>query len=389
MRKPPKVIVKKLIIIGVLAFIIATLSLLKLIPFISEYVFSRGISRAYMFVVSSITSYLPFSLYEVIVTIIIISIVILIIKWIYLILQKRDFYFFKSVLNVMIVAISILCIHSGTSSMAYKRDPLPLPQYNGAVLDSDEFEEMMLYYLADFQYVSDAVQRDDKGIVNQPFDYDGLNQKLKEEYDRIGTFDGFLSSFTPDVKEIYFSTIMSYQRVAGIAISHTAEPNVNRFLPSNSKVLTMAHELAHIKGVMNENQANMLSYYLTITSPDIYIRYAGYMRTMPRLMSAAFITVDEDTYKMLYELYPKEALEELRAEYDFWSDYNSIVDRVSSFFNDLYIKMSGDPDGVESYRDIGQTESSVDPNTGETEYRIIEYSPLQKLYIQLYLDKTT
>ena len=148
----------------------------------------------------------------------------------------------------------------------------------------------------------------------------------------------------------------------------------------------MAHELAHIKGVMNENEANMLSYYLTITSSDIYIRYAGYMRTMPRLMSAAYYTVDKETYNRLYDLYPQEAMEELNAEYSFWAKYDSVIDKVSSFFNDIYLKFSGDPRGVESYRDIGQVDKQVDPESGEIEYAIIEYSPLQKLYIQLYCD---
>ncbi|MFW5780038.1 MAG: DUF3810 domain-containing protein [Bacillota bacterium] len=387
MRKPHKVISKKLIVVGVFAFIIAALSLLKFIPFISEYVFSRGISRAYVFVISSITGQLPFSVYEILFILLIVSIFLLIIKWTYLISQKRDFYFFKSVLNTFIVVMCILCIYTITSSMSYKREPLSLPQYNGEVLENDDFEEMMIYYLEDFRNISAAVDRDMNGIVKQPFDYNGLNHKLMLEYERIGTFDGFLSSFTPQVKKIYFSKIMSYQGVAGIAITPTGEANVNRFLPTNGKVLTMAHELAHIKGVMNENEANMLSYYLTITSSDIYIKYAGYMRTMPRLMNAAYLTLDEETYNMLYDIYPEKALEELREEYEFWDDYDSIVDKISNFFNDLYLKMSGVPEGVDSYRDIGETEITIDPDTGETEYRIIEYSPLQKMYIQLFLDK--
>lgn len=386
MKRTPKTIIRKLIIVGSLALTAVVLSLLKLIPYVSEYVFSRGISRAYAYVVSAITKHLPFSLYEVLLTALILTAVVLILKWVFLISKRRDFYFFKSVLNTLIVVLTLFCVYTATAGLAYYREPLPIPQYSGEVLDGAEFEQMMLYYLEDFRYVSDMVKRDENGLVKQPFDFNGLNQKLKEEYNRLGTFDGYLSSFTPPVKNIFFSTFMSYQRISGIAVAYTGEANINRHIPANNKVLTMAHELAHIKGVMNENEANMLSYYLTITSSDIYIRYAGYMRTMPRLMSAAYYTVDKETYNRLYDLYPQEAMEELNAEYSFWAKYDSVIDKVSSFFNDIYLKFSGDPRGVESYRDIGQVDKQVDPESGEIEYAIIEYSPLQKLYIQLYCD---
>ena len=60
MKRTPKTIIRKLIIVGSLALTAVVLSLLKLIPYVSEYVFSRGISRAYAYVVSAITKHLPF-----------------------------------------------------------------------------------------------------------------------------------------------------------------------------------------------------------------------------------------------------------------------------------------------------------------------------------------
>ena len=61
-------------------------------------------------------------------------------------------------MNTLIVVLTLFCVYTATAGMAYYREPLPIPQYSGEVLDGAEFEQMMLYYLEDFRYVSDMVK---------------------------------------------------------------------------------------------------------------------------------------------------------------------------------------------------------------------------------------
>ncbi|MDD4315938.1 MAG: DUF3810 family protein [Clostridia bacterium] len=385
MKLRHKKLIKKLIAAAVILAVVIVFSALKHSQSVSEYMFARGFSRAYIYVISSITSVFAFSIYEAFVFAMLVLAVILIIKWVRLLKRRKRSLFYKSVLNTFILAMTIVLLYTSTAAFSYYRKPLPIPQYEGEVLDETQLEEIIRYYFAEFEAVSSQVRRDDSGMVVLPYTYAELNDRLEQEFNRLGTLDGYLMAHTPRVKKMVSSEFMSYQRISGLAFTPTGEANINRFDPLNSRTLTMAHEIAHIKGVMVENDANMVSRYLALTSEDIYFRYAGYMYTVNRLLEIAYYTFDKDKYTELYYLYPEAARVERDAEYAYWSKYDSVIDKVSDFMNDLYLKISGVDDGTDNYRDVSDKVIVTDPDTGKPVMKIAEYSPVQKLYIELYL----
>lgn len=385
MKLKHKKLIRRLVVIGALVVAITILSLLKTNLYISEYIFSRGFSRAYIFLFGNITSWFPFSVYELLIGVVILAFLILIHKWSKLINKRRKAEFLKSLMNVFIVALVIVLIYTMTASFAYYRKDLPLPQYSGEMLDEQQTEAMIKYYLTEFQEVSDKVERDQNGKVILPYTNAELAQLFVDEYKRIGDFDGYLLKFTPRVKNIQTSIVMDYMQVSGIAITPTGEANVNKHTPTNWKLITIAHEIAHIKGVMNENQANMMAYYLALTSDNIYLRYAGYMYTASRLLEIAYFAFDEDIYKEIFDMYPQAARAERTIEYNFWDKYQTQIEKISEFFNDVYLKLSGVEEGTSSYIDYSSHGYVTNPDTGEQEYSIIEYSPVQKMYIEMYL----
>lgn len=385
MKLKHKKVVRRLIVIGALTLTIIILSLLKNNLYISEYVFGRGFSRGYIFLFGNIASWFPFSIYEMLVYVGIIALVILAIKWCRLINRKRKAEFLKSLTNVFIVALVIILVYTMTASFSYYRNPLPVPQYKGSMLDEQETEEMVRHYISEFKLISNRVQRDQNGMVILPYNDKELAEIFVKEFERIGTFNGYLMAYTPKYKKIGTSMVMNYTQTSGIAIAPTGEANLNKYTPTNWKLITIAHELAHIKGVMNENDANMVAYYLALTSDNIYLRYAGFMYSASRLMEIAYFNLDNDTYKEIYDLYPLEARKERNKEYNFWREYDTKIEKVSDFFNDMYLKLSGVKDGINNYIDNSDHGVVVNPVTGENEYRITQYSPVQKMYIEMYL----
>lgn len=385
MKLRHKQLIEKLIVLTVMAVVIIVLNILKRSQNVSEYIFARGFSRAYVFITANLTSLLPFSIYELFVFSMIILAVVLFIKWLRLLKRKKNTLFYKSVLNTFILVMTIVLFYTATASFSYYRKPLPIPRYEGDMLEDAQLEAIIRHYFVEFQTVSDLVERDANGDAKLPYTYKQLNDRLRQEYERLGSLDGYLMKYTPRVKKIVASEFMSYQRISGLAFTPTAEANINKFDPTNSRILTMAHEVAHIKGVMIENDANMTARYLALTSDDIYFRYAGYMYTVDRLLEIAYFTFDKDKYAELYYLYPAEARAERSREYDYWSGYDSIIDKASEFMNDLYLKISGVDDGTDNYRDTSDKVIVTDPDTGKPVTKISEYSPVQKLYIELYL----
>lgn len=385
MKLKHKKVINRLIVVVCLIISITILSLLKTSSYISEYVFSRGFSRAYIFLFSNITSGFRLSIFELALYGAIIIMIALIINWIKLLNKKRKSKFLKSFLNITITALIIVLVYTSTASFSYYRKELPLPQYSGSNLQETELEELLRYYLDDFRNVSDSIMRDERGRAELPYTDSQLSKLFIEEYNRIGTLNGYLSSYTPSYKNAISSGIMNYMQTSGIAITPTGEAHVNKNTPTNWKVITIAHELAHTKGVMREDDANLTAYYLALTSDNIYFRYAGYMYTIDRLYEMAYFSLDKETYRELYDMYPTEAWKERYQEYSFWQQYQTEWEKVSDFFNNLYLKLSGVKEGVDSYIDSSEQGILINQETGEQKYGIVEYSAVQKMYIELYL----
>ena len=103
--------------------------------------------------------------------------------------------------------------------------------------------------------------------------------------------------------------------------------------------------MAHAKGLSKENEANVVSYTLCIRSDDLYLNYSGLMRAAANLLNSLS---KEDSQTLRKRLAP-EILQEYRNENEHYAKYEGWVDRISSFFNDLFLKANGVPSGTRSY----------------------------------------
>ncbi|HHT83595.1 MAG: DUF3810 family protein [Christensenellales bacterium] len=385
MKLKHKKIVNRAIVVAVLATLIVILSLLKTNAFIREYVFVRGWSRAYIYLASNITSVFPFSVFEVLIYLIIITLIWLIVRWSRLLSRRKGTKVAKEAMNLLIALMVVILLYTSTASFSYYRDPLPLPLYQGEQLNEQQTEEIIRYHFDEFRKASDMVKRDDKGKVVLPYSFSELNEILIAEYKRIGSLNGYLMEYTPRVKKIGASMVMNYQGFTGVAVTPTGEANINKHTPVNYLILTMAHELAHIKGIMNENEANLIAYYLALTSDNIYLKYAGYMYTAGRLLEMAYFAFDPEKFSEMCKLYPEQADKEYEMELSFWDQFVSPLEKISEFINDLYLKSSGLEEGTGSYIDSSEKEVIINPETGNYEYVMVEYSPMQKALIEIYL----
>ena len=161
------------------------------------------------------------------------------------------------------------------------------------------------------------------------------------------------------------SEFMSQLNLTGITFVPLGEANVNVDVPTYQWVTTAAHELMHAKGVMDEGEANLVSYWLLMTSEDDFLRLCAMVRIAPNLISLA----------------PPDAL-----------------GKLSNFFNDIYLKFSG-LSGTNSYNDGAQFDGEqvpvvddegnqvIDPDTGDPlwGYQITAHSSIQRFVAKYYL----
>lgn len=376
-----KAVKRYLIITAILIAASVTLALLKNNTYISEYIFSRGFSRWYIYIIGSVTSLLSFSLYEILLTAIIIWFLILLIKLIGN-LRKKDFgKAAKKVFTIVAVVLSLVLMYNITASFAYYRYPLEIELYDEKP-DKTEVIAIAQYFMEDFNTLSEKFDRDNEGNIIPPYTFSELSDKLKTEFKRLG--GGYFSSYIPSAKPMIFSEIMSYMGFSGVFMSITGEPNINVNIPPMDLPMVIAHEMAHSAGIMRENEANLTAYYLLLTSSDNYLRYSGYCSTFGQMTAAVYYLNSSEEYQALIDGYNPKILKEYQNASKFWLKYQSFFNNISDFINDVYLKISGIIEGTKSYEnpfdviDTGETDEN-----GDVIYDIV-YSNVQKIYFKIY-----
>ncbi len=341
-------LVKLAIAIGALVVLIAIFALLRLNENVSEYFFARGVSRYLVLVAGNISDIFPFSVFGVLTIAAIIALIAIFVTIIVFLKKKRRTDALRIFEKTVVAALSVALVYIITAGGCYNRKPMPIATYRGEQLTVEQTAEMVAAYLDDFNAVSASLTYDSTGKSVSPYTFDELADVLIEEYKRLD--DDYFSSYTPRIKKAITSKLMSYQGTSGITFQPLGEAAINSETPDCYLVLTAAHELAHAKGVMRERDANLLSYYLLITSDVPFLRYCGYMYSLGFLTSTLNF-LDNAVYAETMKSYPKAAIVDKRLETEFWVSKESIMDKVSAFFNDLYLKLSGVNEGTGNYGD--------------------------------------
>ncbi|MGI6701305.1 MAG: DUF3810 domain-containing protein [Christensenellales bacterium] len=375
----------RLIALIIVAALITALFILRNSVWVCEYVFARGVFRGYQFVVGRITSILPFSFYELFVLIAIIAGLILFTLLIIKIVKKD----WNKVLNGLIAAIltvaSVILLYTMTAVMNYNRLPVPLETYEGEAKRED-IVAIAEYFANDYSAIAESLDRDENGDVICPYSDRALAKKMQQEFQRLKS--PYFNTFTPVAKTMVTSEFMSHNRLLGVYFSPTGEANINKNMPNADKPYTMAHELAHSIGIMREGDANLIAAYITLTSKDDYIRYSGYFNTFYSIRTMVLFMYGEtsEEYLGINDMMSAKIWEDHDYNSDYWSKYQSVIDRVSEFFNDTYLKIMGQSEGTGSYDDsydYGIIETGEINEQGERIYEI-DLSDVMRIYLDIY-----
>jgi hypothetical protein len=113
---------------------------------------------------------------------------------------------------------------------------------------------------------------------------------------------------------------------------------------------TMAHEMAHQRGIAREDEANFVAYLVCIGSGDDYIRYSAYAN-MVNYLNSALRRADNDLYKQFVINYlPTEVQKEYVAYSEFFDKYReSTASNVTGAVNNAFLQSQGQQAGTKSY----------------------------------------
>ena len=154
----------------------------------------------------------------------------------------------------------------------------------------------------------------------------------------------------PDLraKPVILSRGMSYLNNTGFFFPYTAEANVNVDCPMALLPATVAHELAHQRGVAREDEANFVGILACMEDGDPAYVYSAALMAYVYLGNAlhgADYAAWEDVYRSLNE----DVRRDLNVHNAYWDRFETRAAEVSDKVYEVFLETYGDDRGMKSY----------------------------------------
>ena len=214
-------------------------------------------------------------------------------------------------------------------------------------VEETSLRDVTAYFADELSQAAGKVERDENGIFAVP--REEILAGSTGVYDAVEQQFPFLAFDDPGVKPVYFSRVLSALDFTGIYCPFTGESNVNMDSPACLLGSTVAHELAHQRGITSEQECNFLAVLACTTCGDDVYAYAGWLMGYIHLGNALY-TVDPETYWAIRETLPETVEADLAAQSAYWDQFrDKTVQKVSNQVYDRFLKSYGQTQGIRSY----------------------------------------
>ena len=220
-----------------------------------------------------------------------------------------------------------------------------------------ELKELYSLLIDNTNELAEEVPRDadDRFIVTCDYDKEAkiAMKKASMKYPQ-------LKGYYPTAKKIQFSYFMSQSRLLGIYFPFSMESNYNKDMVSSNIPSTICHEYAHLKGIIQEDEANFISFIANIESENVEMRYSGYLSVLEYVhnevydenLTSAFSVTDKISDKVRrdwFRFMPDTYWEENKKKEIIPTE---TVTAVSDAAIDTNIRMNGREDGIKAYSHV-------------------------------------
>ena len=263
--------------------------------------------------------------------------------------DSKKSYLISWVSGVLLGAVFLIFLYVICCGINYRRTSFS--EESGIIpieYSAEELKEICVQLTEELNELSDQVLRNEEGIMILSVDEGeqaiSAMRSLGEEYES-------LSGYYPRPKKLIVSELLSYQGLSGIYLPFTVEANYNGDMIPYNMPFTACHELSHLRGFMQEDEANFIAFLACIRDENIDFQYSGYMLGWTYCMNALY-RMDDESWREVRGLLDKAIEKDLLANNEFWDHYEGVVSEVSNQMNDLYLKANGESEGVQSYSRI-------------------------------------
>lgn len=221
---------------------------------------------------------------------------------------------------------------------------------------AEELGEVCSWLTEEVNKRSGMVSRDEDGVMRlQAEEGEERGKALKETNKKavaamrhISREYPQLAGYYPSPKGLIFPWILSIQQLTGIYSPFTVEANYNSAVIDYNIPFTACHELSHLRGFMQEEEANFIAFLASSSSGDRDFQYSGYLMGWKYCMNALY-KADYESWEQLRGRLSETVEPDLSANREFWDRYDTRIAEAANKINDTYLKANNQSEGVESY----------------------------------------
>lgn len=212
------------------------------------------------------------------------------------------------------------------------------------------------YLVEQCNTLADQIDRDEQGTAVYSGDLIAESvhamETMGQQYDR-------LSGYYVTPKCLKCSEFFSQQYIMGYYFPFSMEANINSVMYITNVAPTVCHELAHTKGFIFENDANMIGYLACIQSDDTFLQYCGYLSVLNYVNNDFYKSVNKSTYKKHVRISDRVADDNVFLTREDWQAVEktavvktSTVKKVSNNFLNTNLKLNGVDEGIQQYNEV-------------------------------------
>ena len=294
-------------------------------------------------------SHVPFSVAEVVVGVFAAWVIWYLVSQIVILIRKD-----KKIRRLVLLVITVLCVCLTIYAMFcvlwgiyyYGDDFATQSGLDDGPVDAVELRAVTIYFASMANQYAKLVPRDENGVCS--FDREAVLARSDEVYAIVEQMYPCLEA--PDIraKGVHFSKIVSLIDFSGFFFPFTAEANVNTDFPTSLFPATVAHELAHQRGVAKEQEANFCAVLSSLEYGDPEYIYSAALLAYTHLGNALY-KVDRKTYSAIYSSLSEEVLTDFKANREYWARFDTKVRKVYNTVYENFLYSFDQSDGLRSY----------------------------------------
>jgi len=335
----------------ILAFAIALLCAyyaLREMPAVANFATSY-IAQPWHRFAGLIFSIFPFSVAELLCALAVVGVLAFLLVTVYRIIRKpeklrRVYGALVTLLAGVLMFYALLCWLWGIGYYSYTYTELS--GIETEVISAEDLREVATYFVEIANTAAAAVNRDENGLyvcdIQETFnDVSALYTGLPAEFD-------FLQGLETRPKAMVFSYLMSHMNFTGMFFPLTGEANINVHTPHSYLPSTVAHELAHQRGVAREQDANFTAVVVCVESDDPNFIYSGALLAFTHLANALRLASYDDWVETC-ALLGEDVRRDLSANRAYWAQFQTPVADISETAYEEFLFNHGQEMGMRSY----------------------------------------